>query len=92
MNKLIFICSPFRWEIERNIKYAQELCLQVIKEWNIPFAPHLLYPQFLDDNIAEERNAWINAWLKFLSICDDMLIWDKYGISEWMQKEIDYFI
>lgn len=91
MNKLIFVCSPFRWDVERNIQYARELCLQVLRDWDVPFAPHLLFPQFLDDTIEYERNMGISAWLIFMQKCDDILVGDKYWISEWMKKEIDFF-
>ena len=50
--KRIFICSPYsgtKEEIANNVRIAQALCRIVIDKGHYPFAPHLLYPQFLVD-------------------------------------------
>lgn len=91
LKEIIFVCSPLRWETERNIKYVKELCKEVLSQWNIPYAPHLFFTQFLDDNIQEERELWMMAWIEMLKICDNILIGDKYWISEWMKAEIKIF-
>lgn len=52
---LVYICSPFRGEVDRNIKKARKYCRFALDHNAIPMAPHLLYPQFMDDNNPEER-------------------------------------
>lgn len=45
----VFICSPFAGDIEKNLNKAREYLKFAVKQGTIPFAPHLLYPQVLDD-------------------------------------------
>jgi uncharacterized protein (DUF1786 family) len=55
----------------------------------VPFAPHLYFTQFLDDDIPEERERGISCGLKVLSLCSDIWVFgDK--ITEGMLAEIDY--
>lgn len=91
MKPIIYICSPLRWDTKRNIAYVKKLCKQVVKEWWIPIAPHLYFTQFLDDNNPDDRRIWMEMWIHILYMCDDILVWDKYWISEWMQNEISHF-
>ena len=50
----VFICSPYQGDIEENTKNAKRYMRFVIQQGHTPFAPHLLYPQVLDE--ATERN------------------------------------
>ena len=43
MNKLIYVCSPYRGDIEMNTKNAREYCRRIVAEGDIPMAPHLLF-------------------------------------------------
>lgn len=67
MNKLIYVCSPYRGYPETNTKKARSYCRKIaIEEGNIPIAPHLFFPQFLDDNIPRERERAIKMNLDIL--------------------------
>lgn len=59
-NRLIYICSPLRGDIEKNIQKAQGYCREAVELWLdvIPIAPHVYCTQFLDDTIPQEREAW----------------------------------
>lgn len=52
----------------------------------LPIAPHLLFPQFLDDEKEEERQAGIQMGLDLLLYCDE--VWVFGGITEGMLTEI----
>ena len=52
---LVYICSPFRGDIDKNIKNARKYSRFAIENKAIPMIPHLLYPQFMDDNDPKER-------------------------------------
>lgn len=52
---LVYICSPFRGDIDKNIKNACKYSRFAIENKAIPMIPHLLYPQFMDDNDPKER-------------------------------------
>ena len=46
---LVFICSPFAGNIERNTRRARDFCRFAVSENCIPIAPHLLFPQFMEE-------------------------------------------
>lgn len=88
----VFICSPWRSshreQLEKNRKLAQELCLAAIRGGCAPFAPHLLYTQFLDDTEIGDRDIGIAAGLAYLRICDEL--WRPAGVdpTDGMRSEI----
>ena len=53
--KLIHVASPYAGDIEKNTEFAKEACRFVMDEGHAFFAPHLLYPQVLDENNSAER-------------------------------------
>lgn len=61
--KLIFVCSPYRGDVDYNTIRAQGYCAFVYMRGAVPFAPHLLFTQFLDDSNPRERHAGINLGL-----------------------------
>ena len=87
--KKIFICSAYRGYIKGNTKKAKEYCRWAATECGvIPIAPHLLFPQFLDDEVKTERNLGINMGLDLLKDCSEL--WGFGGmVTEGMKKEID---
>ncbi|MEA2107838.1 MAG: DUF4406 domain-containing protein [Pseudomonadota bacterium] len=88
--KRIFVCSPYAGDIQLNELVAETLCHQVIKIGHAPFAPHLLYPRFLDDSIDVKREIGIRTGLTFLRVCHEVWVYTGNGISLGMQCEIDY--
>ena len=53
---LVYICSPYAGDVEGNTAQARAYCRFAVMEKNaIPFAPHLLLPQYLEDNDPEQR-------------------------------------
>lgn len=73
MNK-IFICSPYRGDVEENTKLARKMGWFAVKCDYVPIIPHLVFPQFLDDNNPEERILGITMGAELLKICDCMWI------------------
>jgi len=69
---LIFVCSPYRGEVEANVRQAERFCRFVYEQLCVPFAPHLLYPRFLDDNDPEERRAGVMMGVEVLAYCDEL--------------------
>jgi hypothetical protein len=84
--KRIFVCSAFAGDIMANITKAQEYCRRVIDEGHAPFAPHLLYPQMLDEANPADRAKGIACGLAWLEFCDEMWVFSK--VSDGMQQEI----
>ena len=91
--KKVFIASPFRGAEENQqkfIEYAKGLCLFAIGKECAPFAPHLLYPQFLNDSNFFEREQGIAAGLQFLNSCDEFWVGERFGVSSGMSSEIEF--
>ena len=87
--KLLFISSPFREFRARNIEYAKSLLRDAINEGYAPIAPHLLYPQVLDDDNITERKIAMELCQELIKKCDAVWVGKKYGISQGMKLEIE---
>jgi len=86
--KTIFLCSRYRGNVERNRQRAKYYARLIALEGHIPIAPHLFYPQFLDDANPNERMIGINLGLNQLKGCDEMWIFGTI-ISDGMKLEIE---
>lgn len=84
---LVYICSPFAGEVERNIASAQRYCRFAVDSGYIPFAAHLLFPQFMDDNKPFERELALHFGNVFMSQCAEVWVFGEY-ISPGMAAEI----
>lgn len=84
---VVYVCSPLRGDVERNMKRAAGYCRFVYGRGAIPLASHLLFPPFLDDGIREERAAGMEMALELLAKCDEL--WAFGGkVTEGMAAEI----
>lgn len=84
--KKIFICSPYRGNIEENIKKAKQHAELVAVLGKLPIAPHLYFTQFLDDNNEKERQIGINLGIELLKMCDLMYVYGEP--TDGMKQEI----
>ena len=87
--KLIFIASPYKGDVEKNVAYAKKACRYVLMEGNSFFCPHLLYPQILDENNPEERRLGISLGKEVLAKCDELWAFGDH-ISSGMFEEIQF--
>jgi len=88
--KRVFICSRYAGDVARNTATAERLCRQAVARGCAPFAPHLLYTRFLDDEKESEREAGIASGLAFMEVCDEVWVFTGEGISDGMRLEVDY--
>lgn len=90
--KRVFVCSPYRASATRTVAQnedlARRLCASAMSQGYAPFAPHLLYPQFLDE-APSTRALGIAAGKRFLHACDELWAFTRYGITEGMKLEIE---
>jgi hypothetical protein len=89
--KKIFVCSRYTGDEENNLNFARKVCKEIAFNGDVPLAPHLIYPQFLDNNDLDERRIGIDCGKAFLDVCDELWIChsDPCGqISEGMYEEI----
>ena len=88
VNNLVYVCSPYRGETERNIAYARELTRKVLEYGYTPITPHLYLTQVLDDEDPRERELGLLVGQELLRHCGYILIGSRYGISNGIQQEI----
>ena len=74
---MIFICSPYAGDTAHNIRKAKEYCRFAVDEGYMPIAPHLLYPQILDDANPEERTLGMKMGLALLDLCDEIWVFGE---------------
>lgn len=71
-NKLVYICSPYAGEVQKNVEFAKAACRYAMKQNCTPIAVHLLYPQFLDDNDPAQRETGLRMGHRVLEACDEL--------------------
>lgn len=85
---LVYVCSPFAGDTEKNQENARRYSKFTMEQGYTPIAPHLLFPQFLDDDIPEERDTAIKMNLSILKNCTELWVFGD-TISKGMSIEID---
>lgn len=89
----VYIISRYRAsdkaQQELNKAVARYFSRMVVESGDVPVAPHLFYPQFLDDNIPAEREYGLELGIYELRNADKFLLILIDGvISEGMLNEI----
>lgn len=85
---LVYICSPYAGDIESNIANARRYCRFAVTRECIPVAPHLLFPQFLNDHDSRERELGLFMGNVLLTKCVEVWVFGD-TISPGMEREID---
>ncbi len=83
----VYICSPYSGDVEANIQNARRYSRYALEQGKIPITPHLLYPQFMDDEDPEERELALQICIILMRSCREVWIFGNV-ISEGMLKEI----
>lgn len=84
---LVFICSPLAGDVERNLQNARRYSSFAVERGVIPFAPHLLFPQFLDDGNEAQRDLGLFFGLVLMGKCDEVWLFGDC-ISKGMRLEL----
>lgn len=91
--QLVFICSPYsdKSTIKQavNIANAKEYCRRAYGQGYLPIAPHLFFPQFLNDNDPIERKIGIGLGKQLLLKCSKLWICGEH-MTEGMSEEIEF--
>ena len=85
---LVYIASPYAGETEDNISRAKGYCRFAVSKGVIPLAPHLLYPQFMDDSDEDQRILGLRFAISLLYRCDELWVFGE-KVSAGMAKEIE---
>ena len=84
---IVFICSPYAGDIEKNVKAARDYSRFAVNKGYIPVAPHLLFPQFMNDADPLERELGLFFGNALMSKCSEVWVFGS-NISTGMQAEI----
>lgn len=84
---IVYICSRFSGDVDQNVKAAQRYSRFAVDKGFIPIAPHLLFPQFLDDDNPAERQLGLLFGNALMSKCAEVWVFGN-TISSGMAAEI----
>lgn len=86
--RLVYISSPLRGDVERNIQRARDYCAYAASCGVIPLAPHTIFTQYLDDEQPEQREQGLAMGRDLMWRCDDLWVVGN-TISSGMREEIE---
>lgn len=100
MKKLVYICSAYSGDVEKNIRRARKYCRFAVEQGTVPIAPHLLFPQFMKE--ASERELALQLALGLMGRCDELWVFRmedelsagmrlELGMAEEMGTTIRFF-
>ena len=84
---IVYICSPFSGDVKENKKKARTYSRFAVKKGYLPITPHLLFPQFLDDENPDEREIGLHMGLVLMTKCVEVWVFGETK-SEGMKREI----
>ena len=84
---IVYICSPYSGDVEANVAAARRYSRFAVDKGYIPIAPHLLYPQFLNDDDERERELGLFFGNALMSKCAEVWVFGS-RISAGMEAEI----
>ena len=84
---IVYICSPYAGDVEKSVEAAQRYSRFAVDKGYIPIAPHLLFPQFLNDRNPKERQLGLFFGNALMSKCSEVWVFGS-RISAGMEDEI----
>ena len=84
---IVYICSPFAGDTEKNVAAARTYSRFAVEQGYIPIAPHLLFPQFLNDTNPKERELGLFFGNALMSKCSEIWVFGSH-ISSGVEAEI----
>ena len=85
---LVYICSPYSGDVQRNTFNACRYSRFAVKSGYIPVTPHLMYPQFLNDNDPAERDLGLQFGNALMDRCAEVWVFGSQ-VSRGMKAEIE---
>lgn len=84
---IVYICSPYSGDVVANVENARRYSRFAVDSGYIPIAPHLLFPQFLDDENPKERALGLFFGNALMSKCSEVWVFGDF-VSPGMEAEI----
>ena len=86
--KRVIILSPYKGDIEGNLKYLRQCMADSAKRGEAPYASHAMYPFFLNDMLPEERAKGFEMEAAWLAVAEMIAVYWDLGVSSGMQNTI----
>lgn len=84
---LVYVASAYSGDVITNTEKAKQYCRFAMEQGQIPLAPHLMFPLFMNDDDPAECELAIFMDVILLGKCDELWVFGK-RISEGMAVEI----
>lgn len=84
---LAYICSPYHGNVSANEENTRKYCRFAVESGYIPIAPHLFFPQFMDDSDPAERDTAMFMDFVLMGKCHEVWVFGSV-ISKGMASEI----
>ena len=97
---LVYICSPYSGDVQENVAKARAYCRFAVGKGCIPIAPHLLFPQFMDDKNFEDHELAMFMDAVLITKCAEVWVFGdtisagmnmEISKARWQSKPIRYF-
>ena len=85
---MVFICSPYSGDIEHNVSEARKYCRFAVDKGYIPIAPHLFFPQFMNDSVSAERKLGMFFGKVLMDKCAQVWVFGS-TITPGMKAELE---
>ena len=85
---LVYICSPYSGDVERNQERACRFSRFALEQGQIPLVPHLMYPRFMNDDDPAERDLALFMDVVLMGKCQELWVLGDV-ITEGMRMEIE---
>lgn len=98
--KKVYICSPYKGSCEKNRQRALMYCRFAYEQGCNPFAPHAIYPEFMDDEDKRERADGMRMGQEWMWAMQEMWVFghkisagmkEEIKLAELMEMKIRYF-
>jgi hypothetical protein len=87
---VVYVAGPFRapnsWEVEKNVRSAEEASFLLAKHGATPICPHTMFRHF-DKALPDE--VWLEVSSDLLRRCDAAVFLDGFESSEGCQRELE---
>ncbi|MBN2795121.1 MAG: DUF4406 domain-containing protein [Clostridia bacterium] len=86
--KKIFVCSPYRGDVEKNTKRAAQVARILCECGYMPVVPHLYFPNYLREEDQHERIRGIELGIELMKECDKIWLLGP-EITSGMEYELE---
>lgn len=84
---IVYICSPYAGDVERNTENARRYSRFTVDRHCVPITPHIYFTQFMNDEDERDTAIFMN-WM-LMSKCTELWVFGSV-ITKGMQAEIEH--